>query len=253
MRFILVGVMTVFMAFVWSLSSYSANELVLHLSFDEGTGNVANDLSQYKNNCALKGNPKWIDGKFGKALELDGKTWGEVKDSDSLDLTEAMTIEAWVKLYGGGEGTQSAVEKGSAWIDGEYNLAALYSNGTILQIKDLPEECNDDNVGASVQDNKWHFLVGVWDGTAIKLYIDGELNKEMACAGKILKNNESLFIGARGGTQRFIIGALDEIKIYNYALSKDQIAKDMESPIPTSAIGSYGKLAVTWGTIKSAQ
>lgn len=238
----------VFLMLAWSINSHAANELVLHLSFDEGAGSVAKDSSKLKNDCTLKGNPKWIDGKFGKALELDGATWGEVPDSDSLDLTDAMTIEAWVKLYGGGEGTQSAVEKGNAWKEGEYNLAALYSNGTILQMNDLPEECDDENIGSSIQDNNWHFLVGTWDGGTIKLYIDGKLDKEMPCAGKLLTNTDPLFIGARGGTGRFIIGALDEIKVYNYALSEAELARDMQSPV--AAVEPNGKLATTWSIIK---
>ncbi len=238
MRLIKCSIVMVFLIIVWSLTAYSANELVLHLSFDEGSGNVAKDLSKYKNDCALKGNPKWIDGKFGKALELDGSTWGEVPDHPSLDMTTSLTIEAWVKLYGGGEGTQSAVEKGSAWIDGEYNLAALYSNGTILQIKDLPEECNDENIGSNIQDNNWHFLAGTWDGGVIRLFIDGNLDKELPCAGTLNTNDE------------FIVGALDEIKIYNYALTLDELIKDMQNPNPASAVKSDDKLTTTWGKIK---
>lgn len=251
MRTLVMSLMVVFLTFACSIYSYAANELVLHLSFDEGTGNVANDSSNFGNNCSIKGNPKWIDGKFGKSLELDGATWGEVPDSDSLDLTNAMTIEAWVKLYGGGEGTQSAVEKGPAWAEGEYNLAALYSEGTLLQIYDLPEECDDENVGSSVQDQQWHFLVGMWDGGSIRLYIDGSLDAEMSCAGTLLANNEPMFIGARAGTERFLIGALDELKVYNYALSEAELARDMESPLPTTAIEPENKLAITWSIIKA--
>lgn len=251
MKFLSTTMAVLFIAFTFGISSYAASDLVLHLSFDEGSGLIAEDASNFNNDCTLKGNPKWIDGKFGKALELDGATWGEVADADSLDLTSSMTLEAWVKLYGGGEGTQSAIEKGSAWIDGEYNLAALYSNGTILQIKDLPEECNDDNIGTNIQDNNWHFLAGTWDGTAIKLYLDGNLDKEMPCAGTILTNTEPMFIGARGGTSRFIIGALDEIKVYNYALSVEELAKDMENPQSVTAVNRNGKLATAWGLVKT--
>ena len=249
MKILMVSITIVFLMLAWSINSHAANELVLYLSFDEGAGSVAKDSSTFGNDCTLNGNPIWIDGKFGKALEFDGATWGELADSDSLDLTGAMTIEAWVKMYGGGEGTQSAVEKGSAWIDGEYNLAALYSNGTILQMKDLPEECNDDNIGSSIQDNNWHFLVGMWDGGTIKLYIDGNLDAEMPCAGALLTNDEPLFIGARGGTERFLIGALDEIKIYNYALSEAELARDMQSP--ATAVEPNGKLTTTWSIIKA--
>ena len=251
MRFVTVLTVMVSLMLVFSINSFAANDLVLHLSFDEGTGTIVKDFSNFKNDCTLKGNPKWIDGKFGKAVEFDGATWGEVGDADNLDLTDALTIEAWINLYGGGEGTQSAVEKGSAWIDGEYNLAALYSNGTLLQIKDLPANCADANVGTGIQDNKWHFLVGTWDGAAIKLYIDGNLDKSMDCAGKLLTNTDPMFIGARGGTARFMIGAIDEVKVYNYALSLDEIKKDMENHFGSSAVSPANKLAVTWGAMKN--
>ena len=244
------GLTLIFMLLGLSFGAYAAKDLVLYIPFNEGSGQAANDLSKFKNNCTLKGSPKWIDGKYGKAVEFDGKTWGEVPNSTSLQITDALTIESWVKLYGGGEGTQSAVEKGSAWVDGEYNLAALYANGTLLQMKDLPANCADANVGTGIQDNKWHFLVGTWDGASIRLYIDGNLDKEMACAGKLLTNKDPLFIGARGGTQRFVVGALDEIKIYNYALSKDEIVKDMTNPIIT-AVSSGSKLTSTWSSVKT--
>jgi hypothetical protein len=248
MKVLTVVTMLVFLTLAWSINSHAANELVLHLSFDEGAGSVAKDSSSFGNDCTLNGNPVWIDGKFGKALEFDGATWGEVAHSDSLNLTDAMTIEAWVNLDEGGEAIQSAVEKGSAWIDGEYNLAALYNDGSILQMKDLPEECNDDNIGSSIQDQQWHFLVGTWDGGVLKSYIDGSLDAEMSCAGTILTNDEPLFIGARGGKERFLLGVLDEIKIYNYALSEAEIVKDMENPI--TAVEPNGKLATTWSIIK---
>jgi hypothetical protein len=143
------------------------------------------------------------------------------------------------------------VEKGAAWIEGEYNLAALYSNGTLLQMYDLPEDCDDENVGGSIQDNEWHFLVGTWDGGILKLYIDGVVDVEMPCAGTLIPNDEALFIGARGGAERFLLGALDEVTIYNYALSEGEIASDMESP-PT-AVEPNGKLATTWSVIKSQE
>ncbi len=88
MRNLKASILIVFLALVCSMYSHAANDLVLHLSFDEGAGNIANDSSGIGNDCALNGNPKWTDGPFGTALELDGATWGEVGDDDSLDLTE---------------------------------------------------------------------------------------------------------------------------------------------------------------------
>jgi len=73
----------------------------------------------------------------------------------------------------------------------------------------------------------------------------------MECAGTLGTNDDPLYIGARGGTVRFVTGALDEIKVYNYALSEAEIQKDMDDPAGSSAVKPVDKLAVTWGTIKS--
>jgi hypothetical protein len=65
--------------------------------FDEGSGEKAKDSSGRGNDGELKNNPKWVEGKFGKALEFDGKDdCVEVPDSDILDVT-AITLTAWVK------------------------------------------------------------------------------------------------------------------------------------------------------------
>ena len=226
-----------------------AQELVLHLSFDELAGDVAKDLSDFGNDATFKGNPKLIDGVFGKALEFDGKTSGQIPDHASLDIVDGITIEFWA-IVKGGEAIQSGVEKGIAWVSGLYNLAALYNGGTILQFFDLPDACNDDNIGPSIQDGEWHFLAGTWDGNDILLYIDGELEAEMPCKGELKPNNDPLFIGARGGSGRFLTGALDEIKMYNYALTKDELLKDMEEPV-TLHVDAQDKLATVWAHLKT--
>ena len=227
-----------------------AQDLVLHLSFDELDGKVVKDLSEFGNDATFnKGTPKLIDGVFGQGMAFDGKTAGEIDDSPSLDIVDGITIEFWA-IVEGGEAIQSGVEKGSAWVSGLYNLAALYNGGTILQFFDLPDACNDDNIGPTIQDGKWHFLAGTWDGDDILLYIDGELEAEMPCKGELKPNDESLYIGARGGSQRFLTGALDEIKMYNYALTKEELLKDMAEPV-TLDVDAQDKLATVWARLKT--
>ena len=241
--------LSLFLILITMITVSEAQNLVLHLSFDELAGDVAKDLSEFGNDATFKGSPKLIDGVFGKALELDGKTSGQIPDHASLDIVDAITIEFWA-IVKGGEAIQSGVEKGVAWVSGLYNLAALYNGGTILQFFDLPEPCNDDNIGPSIQDGEWHFLAGTWDGDDILLYIDGELEAEMPCKGKLKPNNDPLFIGARGGSGRFLTGALDEIKVYNYALTKDELLKDMAEPI-TLHVDAQEKLATVWARLKT--
>lgn len=93
-------------------------------------------------------------------------------------------------------------------------------------------------------------MAGTWDGTTIKLYIDGELNREMECEGTLIPNDDPLFIGARGGTQRFVNGALDEIKMYNYALTQEELIRDMENPTAADVL-PQDKLTTTWARIKT--
>ena len=238
-----------FLIFISVTAVCTAQDLVLHLSFDELEGKVAKDLSEFGNDATFKGSPKLIEGVFGNAMEFDGKTAGEITDSPSVDIVDGLTIEFWA-LIKGGEAIQSGVEKGAAWVSGLYNLAALYNGGTILQFFDLPEPCNDDNIGPTIQDGEWHFLAGTWDGDDILLYIDGELAAEMPCKGELKPNDESLYIGARGGSQRFLTGALDEVKMYNYALTKEELLIDMAEPV-TLHVDAQDKLATVWARLKT--
>jgi hypothetical protein len=228
-----------------------ADDLVLYLSFDGDSGDVALDHSGFGNDATFFGNPQWTDGVHdGQGLAFDGATWGEVPDDSSLDITGALTMSAWALVNPGGEATQSAMEKGSAWKEGEYNLAALYAGGTLLQARDLPAACADTNVGPSIQDATWHYLAGTLDGAEIKLYVDGVLSASMACTGDLLTNDDPLYIGARGGTGRFLNGALDELRVYDYALSEAQILDDMNNATPVEA---RGKMTTAWGSLKAAR
>ena len=244
----IVGLVLMVVVFL-STNVHSAEELVLHLTFDELKGDVAEDLSEFGNDATFNGNVKLVDGKFGMAIDLDGKSWGEIPDDNSLDIVDGITIEMWAKLRAAGA-EQTGVEKGTTWKAGLYTLAPYYRNGSILQFFDLPDNCDDENIGGNIQDDTWHFMAGTWDGTTIKLYIDGEISKESECKGKLIPNDDPVFIGSRGGTQRFVNGALDEIKMYNYALTEDELRADMENP-QTADVLPQDKLTTTWARIKS--
>ena len=72
------------------------DSLKLYLPFEEGTGKVAKDKSGNGNDGTLEGGTKWIDGKYGQAISLNGKDSGvTVPDSDSLDTPDEVTVEAW--------------------------------------------------------------------------------------------------------------------------------------------------------------
>jgi hypothetical protein len=228
--------------------------MVLYLPLDENTGKVAYDLSSFKNDATLEGSPKWGPGKFNSCIQFSSGNYLKVKDSDSLDMSKGLTIELWVKLAKLNGAQQSGVEKGSAWGPGEYNFCPEYNGGIILQIFDLPDGCDDEGQSGSaalMANGSWHFIVATWDGNTIKIYIEGEIVNKIDCKGEISSNGDPLFIGCRNGAERWVDGLMDEIKIYNRALTANEILSDMADPRANLAVDKEGKFAATWGTIKS--
>ncbi|MEC7867882.1 MAG: LamG domain-containing protein [Candidatus Poribacteria bacterium] len=228
--------------------------IVLYITFEEQTGKVDEDLSQFGHKAEFRKKTAWsAAGKHGGCIELGIGNWLEVKDHDSLDLTNKMTIMFWSKLMTATGDVQSGIEKEPAWQVGEYNLLPEYTGGILLQANDLPEECDDEAIGGPVTiDKKWHHCVGTFDGKEIKIYGDGKLRKELPCKGAVEKGNGNLYIGCRGGSGRWIDGFLDEIKMYNRVLTKEEIIADMEDPMHNLSVSPIDKVATTWGLLKGA-
>lgn len=225
------------------------NTLVLHFAFDEGAGKVVTDDSGYQNNGNFKVNPKWVDGKSGKALSFNGGDAVEIKSSDSLDITEAITMEMWVKVTSSAEIKQAGIERGG-WEVGEYSIYPYYEGGTVIQFFDLPPACGDAGIkGKSIQDGEWHYFAGTWDGKNISLYIDGELDKSGGCDGTLKSSNTSVYIGSRNGGERFLTGIVDEVRIYNRGLTQAEVKTDMQAFGPL-AVNHKEKLAICWGKVK---
>jgi len=240
---------------IFSMTSVQAtldDSVVLYLPFDEGSGNTVADGSSYGNDAVVNGG-EWVSGKYGGGMELGAEKFLEIADNDSLDLTTTLSISMWVKIAAGGEATQSGLEKQPAWQPGEYNLAAVYDGGVLLQAADLPADCADSAVTTeSIQDDKWHHIAGTWNGKVIKVYIDGVEKKSLACAGEIKVGDGNMYVGSRGGTQRWVNGMLDEIKVYNRALSADEVKADM-TRTDLTAVDAKSKLAISWAKIRAAK
>ena len=209
--------------------------LALYLSFDENQGKVANDQSPFGNHATFKGNAKWAVGVFNSGVELGVGSWLVVEDDDSLDLSTKMTLSMWVKTKPSGD-NQSGIEKEAGWQAGEYNLLPEFGGGVLLQMQELPEVCNDEAIGRNVLDDAWHYIAGTWDGKTIRIYVDGEETKSLACQGEVSAGGGALYIGSRGGSQRWVPGFIDEVKVYSRALAAEEIQADMENPTINLAV-----------------
>jgi len=213
--------------------------------FNEGSGNVAKDSSGNGNDGELKNNPKWVEGKFGRALSFDGTDdYVEVPDSDTLDVT-AITLNAWVK----GEANQLVNGNAIVFKTGSYVLQ--YWGGVINPgVFVSGQWCGSGWLpSATIWDNDWRHIALTYDGSIQKFYVDGVFKGDnTACAGKIDITTTNLEIGT--GNVGFYTGLIDEVAIFNVVLSSDEINDIMNGLKTILAVPPKGKLTTIWGGIK---
>lgn len=207
-----------------STSTPPTTGLVAVYNFDETRGTIIADASGKGNHGLLKEAIRVIPGHYHKALKFDGvNDWISVKDSPSLDLSAAYTFEAWVRPLSSGNGSLITKEQpgGSVYSlyaseDANRPIAAL-NNGTGYRVIS----------GNSVLPiNKWTHLASTYNGSYQRLYINGVQVAIRAQSGLIKKSNGALRIGGNSIWGEYFHGYIDDIRIYNRALSNAEITKD---------------------------
>jgi len=231
-----------------SLSSSLAfeNKLVGYWPFDEGKG-FPKDTSGNNNHGKIEGEPNWVDGKFGKALEFDGKDDHiVVKDHPTLDFTKNLTIMAWFM--------PKAVMTKRRMMSKNDSIFVMFDFGDPNTI-DLLVKPNNDFVESKTSDwktDQWYHFAGTYDGKSLRIYVNGKLEGEKKYGGGIAPSDLDLWIGGDdyGRPTDHFPGIIDEVRIYKHALNENQIQKVKEEPAMLKADGNS---TTTWGTIKSLQ
>jgi len=197
--------------------------LILHLKFDEMWGKAeqlggVKDYSGKENSCLINGNPKLVKDGSDIALEFDGNDYIDCGNRETLNIKDAITIEAWIKLKDVITASPDAiiVMKGNF----SYGLTRderMESNAIQAYIK-------DDYIRIpNVETEKWQHVVFTYDRENIKLYINSSFAGQKEYNKPISVTDGNLFIGGNGG-QNFH-GLIGEIKIYNRALNAREILK----------------------------
>ncbi len=228
--------------------------LVLCLAFDEGEGDVAKDSSQYRNDGTLIGNIGWVDGKFGKALKFDGSPkCVEVPHSESLNVESSFTIENWVYIEDRSR-TVTIAEKGYQVGNWRTSMQTLHGFVFCLGVLDGWGGIAT-SVDSALYAKVWYHLAATWDGEWRKLYVNGELDGRDKPEGSLEPNTNPVTIGAERGEQGSLgllyDGLIDEFRIWNRALSENEIKASMamgtDKLFPVELLDN---LATTWGSIK---
>lgn len=219
---------------VWS---FSPGGLVGWWKFDERSGSTAVDASGHDLHGTLRGNPAWVDGAVGGALEFDGDgDYVDLGNDPSFDITGPITIAAWVKVNAFDKDWQAIVGKGdTAWRlqrNGGSNSVEFACTG--LPVPGALVGSLFGTVG--VNDGRWHHVAGTFDGARVCLYVDGRLDMAAEATGSIGINNANVFIGANAEKPgRHWSGRIDDVRVYSCALSAGEVAalaSDVSASLP---------------------
>ena len=211
--------------------------LVAAYGFNEGTGTTLADQTGTGHTGTIAGATWTAQGKFGSALTFDGvNDWVTVNDANDLDFTTGMTVEAWVypTASGGGSWRNVVIKERPG---GEvYNLYAnADTNAPVMYVVRAaePSQALDARGVASLTLNTWTHLAATYDGTTLRLYVNGSLVGSRAVANPLLTSTGVLRFGGNSVWGEFFAGRIDEVRLYNRALTVAEIQADMAAPIGT--------------------
>jgi len=189
--------------------------------FDEGSGNIAHDSSGNDNDGTITG-AIWVNGKFGKALEYDGDDEVSVPYDEVFNLTSEQSYELWLNTnyYPSYDETSH----------GDYLLRVVYHRylwiGTYTTDENYIEfMLNFENSSWTkirkygIPQNEWVHVIATYDGHAMRLYINGVEEANKSVEDTVVVGEQDVFIPPSG-----YHGMLDEVRIYNKALTGAEIS-----------------------------
>jgi len=214
---------------------------------DEGKGQDVKDLTNNKNDGQLQGGPTWVQGKFGNALEFASGATVIVPNSDSLMPEKDITVTAWVNFSDAGVGQDMVIAR----IEPGYSLQKFNNDVMEGWVNTAGwQGVRDIAGGEALEPNEWYFVAFTYDGSSLKTYINGKLDRENKISGPNVIEKNPFTIGSYKGENYFWLGMVDEVSVSNIARSEDEINAIMDGFKVFSSVGSEGKLPVTWAQIK---
>ena len=213
--------------------------------FDEGSGDVAIDSTGNGNDAAITG-AEYAAGKYGTALSFNGDDFAEAPTFDNLDgRYNTHSYMFWAKQNGAG--SELAFNAGAARVlnvhfnESPNSLLVGWAGmeGDWLRMSDvwIPDE--------------WHHVAVTCDGATLKAYMDGDVVGERADPGTPPAESGSFMMARFLGGGYFYNGLLDEIVVFDAALTEEDVENVMNKGGLVTAVSSSDKLASTWGAIKN--
>ena len=196
----------------------SAVSAVAHWAFEEGTGVTASDASGNGNTGVLNGGASWAAGQVGGALSLSGAAQDVVvPDSASLRITgTGLTLAAWIFP------TQASA--GALIHKHEHYSLLRKADGSLTYADSATWSYATMGSYGSTPLNAWSHVAVTFDGTMVRFYINGVQVGAVTRTGSLTDNAKSLYLGGYAGRAYFFAGRLDEARVYDQALSAQEVA-----------------------------
>ena len=245
-----------------------ADDLVVYFTFDNVKGKRVFDESGNGLDAEVIENTKFVKGKYGNAAHITRKTEDcvNVPTADKMEIDDAITMMAWVYHEDWTGSSSQWFDKGSysedfnsaygmvvfdendagggEWIDNGSAIGLIL--GGEFQVRIVIQN--------SMKNRTWHHIVGTCEDKGFKIYLDGEILVESWIPFDFRGvNDQDLRIGCAKGKQRYAFenGFIDEVAIWDRALSEDEIRTAMQGPL--FPVSPKNKVAMTWADIKGKQ
>jgi hypothetical protein len=197
--------------------------------FSEGSGTTTADMSGFNNTGTLQGATWTSSGHYGKGLAFNGNSLVRILDSPSVTMTSALTLEAWVYPTVVAAQWFPIIEK----MNDDYYLMATTDVGMAPALGWRPTTTLYGPSGLSV--NTWSHVAATYDGAMMRLYVNGvQVNSQAKTGALPSSSGGRLMIGGDDFFGQYFTGRIDEVRIYDRALSVSEIQSDMSAPILTS-------------------
>jgi hypothetical protein len=198
--------------------------------FDERSGGTAVDGSGNGNTGTIHGAKRTSYGKHGKALSFDGNDDVSAVDSSSLRLTAGMTLEAWVKPSVSSSVPRHAIAKVRPAGGFDYALAGSDGQGKASGMVRTSGEYSTQ--AGALTAGRWSHLAATYDGSVVRVYIDGVLASSRSVTGAIATTGGVLKIGG------VFKGVIDDVRVWDAARSASAIQADSSAGVTASAVAS---------------
>jgi hypothetical protein len=250
-KYLLFGITVLFIVGLLTTSSYAKLDpktCVGMWLLDDNKGDTAADSSGTKNDGKLVSNPKWVDGKVGKALEFDGAgSYVNIPNTESLN-SPSFSICFWFKpnvlrIQGLADKTPSP-----QW--------RIFMNSTAgnIEFDALPGEIGNVTTPAAAV-GRWDHVTATYDSASktAKMYYNGTFSNQ--AVGVNMNTTSAVNINLSSPESTRLNGVIDDVAIFNVALEAADIQtimdKGLKETLKPSAVDLSGKLAATWASIKS--